>query len=251
MGVIKNLIFRWKKAVAPVVKYLTLSTTSTLTDWTITQITHTGSTLTWDVTGDITPTSQTANKPTFNLSANTGTVNMNIYDVSPTKLFYAIGKQITAIDVTQAIALTNLILGTNQITVLDLTQNVNLTYLDVGTNPGLSALDITLSPNLNVFYCNSCNLTSLDMTNKTNLQFFDCKANNVPSLDLTNKPSLDRVYVQQNNMSPASTDQIYIDLGAQAKEFGELHIRNNRTAASDSARTALLGRSWLIFTYAT
>jgi len=62
------------------VKSITLSTTSTSSTWSPTSVINGGSTLTWDVTGGFVG-SQTADDPTFNLSTNSGTADMNIYDV--------------------------------------------------------------------------------------------------------------------------------------------------------------------------
>ena len=282
MGVLKKLIFRMKKAVA----YLTLSTTSTSTTWSPQTVTNTGAILTWDVTGDITPTSQNVDDPTFNLSANTGTVNMNVYDVGGLTEFYCNSRNITTLDVRESIALTTLNCGFNSgLTALDVSRNVslinlyvglsNLTLLNLSTNTSLrilycfnnnlTTLDVSTNTELTNLQCFSNNLTALDLSTNTSLgllQCFDnsittlnisantlltsvqCYSNSITTLNISANPLLTTLLCYYNNMSPLVTDQIYIDLDANGQSNGTLHIRNNRTSASDTARATLVSRGW-------
>lgn len=205
------------------VKHLTLSTTSTSATWSPGYILNEGtSLLTWDVSGDITPTSQNVDDPTFNLSANTGTVNMDVYDVVSLTWIQVQTLNVTEIDVSQITQLQYLSCNDNQLTSLNVGINTLLKYL-ICKNNQLSALDVSNSPLLINLYC---------------------YGNNIPSLDLSNNINLKGVQVYENNMMPSATDQIYIDLANGIETNGSLLIRNNRTSASDTARATLVSRGW-------
>lgn len=260
MGVIRKLLFRMKKAVA----YLTLSTTSTSATWSPATITNTGATLTWDVSGDITPTSQNVDDPTFDLSANLGTVNMSVYDVNKLEGIYLDSLSISLIDVTNCQSLVNLVSNFNQLTSLDTSSNISLVNLQLYDNL-ISSLDLSLNTTLvnlqcgnnlltslnvssntllNTIYCISNTITSLNTTNNTSLTNLWCFFNTIPSLDLSTNTLLIDVRCHSNNMSSIATDQIYIDLANGVGINGQLHIRNNRTSASDTARATLISRGW-------
>ena len=132
-----------------IVNYLTLSTTSTSANWSPYPVVNTGITLTWDVAGDITPTSQNVDDPTFNLSANTGTVDMNVYDVGNLTQIWLTALGITNIDVSKATNLEWLILEANNLTTIDVSNNLALTHLTCQSND-LPSIDV--SKNINLFY---------------------------------------------------------------------------------------------------
>ena len=240
MGVIKKLLFRMKKNV---VKHLTLSTTSTSATWSPQTVTNSGSTLTWDVSGDITPTSQNVNDPTFDLSANTGTVDMNVYDVSGLTLLDVQFSDITLIDTSMAIALVNFNCIVNQLTSLDFSNNLNLEILSCDNNI-LTSLNVSNNVLLEQLFCLHNNLTALNISSNIALTSLSCYSNSISSLDLSNNINLIQVDVMINNMSPSATDQIYIDLANGVGINGSLQIRNNRTSASDTARATLVSRGW-------
>ena len=206
------------------IRKITLSTTSTSATWSPSTVTNTGATLTWDVTGDITPTSQNLDTPSFDLSLNSGTVNMVAYDVSGLTIFYCYSNNLTLLDVSQNIALEQLECGINQLTTLNVSNNIALTDL----------------------YCSANQLTSLNVSSNINLRFLACQDNQLPSLDLSHINIIEYLDCFGNNMSPTATDQIYIDLANGTTYEGFLRIRNNRTAASDTARATLVSRGWTI-----
>jgi len=250
MGCIKKLLFRMKKAI-DTISYMTLSTTSTSATWSPQTVTNTGATLTWDVTGDIAPTSQNLDVPTFDLSANTGTVNMNVYDVSNLTIFEYVSGNITAIDVSHATSLSQLNLNANQLTNLDVTKNPHLVSLGFN-NSSITTIDLSNNLLLQDFYPQYCPITSLNLSLNTAL--INVYADNmaIPSLDISNNINITYLSVQANNMIPSATDQIFIDLDANGKSNGTLTIRNNRTSASDAARANLITKGWTITdTYTT
>lgn len=154
MGVIKKLLFRMKKNV---VKHLTLSTTSASATWSPQAISNGGAVLTWDVSGDITPTSQNVNDPTFNLSANTGTVDVDVYDVSELTVFYCYSNLLTFLNVSECKLLNALFSHDNLLTSLNVSTNIELRTL----------------------LCNSNSIPSLDLSNNVNLNYVQCGDNNM------------------------------------------------------------------------
>jgi Leucine-rich repeat (LRR) protein len=261
MGIFKKLIFRTKKAVA---KVLTLSTTSTSATWSPNLVTNSGATLTWDVTGDITPTSQNVDDPTFDLSANTGTVNMDVYDVTNLTSLSLFSNGLTSLNVSDAINLNYLYFTLNQLTSINISTNISLIDFSCNNN-SLTTLDVTNNVNLTRLTCSANLLTSLNVSNNVNLtdlQFhtnqltsinlnlninltrLDCSSNSLSLIDLSANTLLNDVYINGNNMSATATDQIYIDLASGSGVSGYLQIRNNRTSASDTARATLVSRGW-------
>ena len=240
MGVIRKLLFRMKKSVA----HLTLSTTSTSATWSPLTITNTGATLTWDISGDIAPTSQNVDDPTFDLSANTGTVNMDVYDVSGLTFVYISG-DLSAINIDEAISLVEFNCNINTISTLNVSNNTLLEVIGIGGN-NLSSLNVDNNLLLIQLICQYNSLPSLNTSNNTDLQLLYCDNNNISSLDLSTNTLLNSVQVQGNNMLPSVTDQIYIDLANGNGVNGDLKIRNNRTSASDTARATLVSRGWTI-----
>ncbi len=227
MGVLKKLIFRMKRNV---VKYMTLSTTSVSATWSPASITNTGVTLTWDVTGDIAPTSQNVDDPTFDLSANTGTVNMNVYDVIGLTNFQIFTFNLTALDISGAINLITFQCTQNSITTLDVSKNIALQSLQCARN----------------------SITTLDVSLNTSLVTLQCFINNITTLNISLNTSLRELGCYGNNQTATVTDQIFIDLDTNGVINGTLNIRNNRTAASDTARANLITKGWTITdTYTT
>jgi hypothetical protein len=248
------------------VQYIFLSTTSTSATWSPNEIINGGTILTWDVTGNITPTSQNVNDPTFNLSANTGTVNMDIYDAdgvtgimlrlleitsintsgASNLLYFDVrGNQLTSIDVSNNINITALVCSDNQLTSLNLSSNTSITNLDIYNNQ-LTSLDVSLMPSLTtlIFYNNQ--LTNIDISNNSLLNRIDAYNNLIPNIDISNNPLLSIVWIQGNNQSPSATDNIIVTLAGFSVSGGYLKIRNNRTSASDTARATLISRGWTV-----
>ena len=225
MGVLKKLIFRMKKAVA----YLTLSTTSVSATWSPQTVTNTGATLTWDVSGDIAPTSQNVDDPTFDLSANTGTVNMNVYDVGGLTQLYIYSLNISNLNITEATALTSLYCYSN-----------SLTALNVSTNTTLIAL-----------YCNSNSLTALDVSTNTALTRLYCYSNSLTTLNVSTNTALTDLQCQLNSFSDTVTNSILASLVAHNKSNGTLHYRNNETGQGITDRETLVTRGWTIINYTT
>lgn len=245
MGKIRKYIFRSRK----VVRNMTLSTTSTSAIWSPTNIVNTG-TLTWDVTGDITPTSQYINDPTFDLSANTGVVNMNIYDVGSLTQCEMVSANITTLDVTKAINLQRLNIADSQISSLNVTNNINLIVLALGLN-NITTIDLSNNTLLTDLYTQYNPITSLNLSTNTLLTSIYSDNMNIATLDLSNNINLTTVQIQNNNLSDTVTNSILASLVSHNKSNGILRYRNNETGQGITDRAILVTRGWTITNYAT
>ena len=114
--------------------------------------------------------------------------------------------QFTSLDVSNNLALTNLICSYNNLTSIDLSQNTvltefvcdenNLTSLDVSQNTALiylecfesqlTSLDLSQNTALIFLGLQDNQLTSLDVSNNLALTFLDCSGNQLTNLDLRN-----------------------------------------------------------------
>ena len=227
MGVIKKILFRWKKAI-DVGSIMRLSTTSTSATWTPSNIVNNGSTLTWVATGGVTETI-VADEPIFNLSTNTGTVDFEVYDVSNLINFTHVQQQLSSLDVTECLALETL----------------------APFSLGLLSLDVTNNTSLLTFLCNGNNLTSINTNNNTLLTIFDCDNNTLTSIDISNNTLLTRLRCYNNNFSSTVTNSILASLVSHGLSNGELRYRNNETGQGITDRATLISRGWTITNYPT
>lgn len=213
------------------VPLITLSTISTSATWSPYTLVNNGPTLTWEVSGDVTPFTEVIDYPTFDLSLNTGTVNMYIYDLSQVSDFVMFNNQ--------------------EITYVDLQYLTTATYISVDSNL-LTTVDISNNIAVENFGCNYNMLDTLDVSLNINLTHLQLNGNNVQVLSITNNPLLTFLSCHNNNMSSSIVDQIFIDLDTFGLSGGYLSIRNNRTTLSDSARANLITKGWTISdTYTT
>jgi hypothetical protein len=190
---------------------------------------NTGSTLTWDVTGDITPTSQNVNDPTFDLTANIGTVAMNIYDISlVTLLDFGNSSGITLLNSSNLDSLLTLRAIDSYLTNLDLTNNTLLQGLFITNN----------------------SLTTLSLTTQTSLSALDCENNNLVSLDVSST-NIKILRCEGNSFTSTVTNKILTDLVAIGRTNGTLSYRNNETGQGVTDRATLISRGWSITNYTT
>ena len=208
--------------------FFTFSTTSVISNWSPSTVVNGGSTLTWDATGDIAPTSQNVNDPTFDLTANTGTVNMNVYDISLVTFLDFRNLDFTLLDSSNLVSLQSLNVINSFLTDLDFTNNTLLQQLFI-TNNSLTSLSLTTQTSLIILDCEDNNLASLDISS-TNIKILRCEGNSFSST-VTNKILTDLVDIGQNN--------------------GTLSYRNNETGQGVTDRATLISRGWTITNYAT
>lgn len=246
--------------------HMQIITNSTSSTWSPQTVVNLGSTLSWEFSGGITLAPITNNDPTVNLSTNIGNVIMDVYLVDEVTVFVCNNNYISEIILTELTDINTLDLSFNLLNSIDVSDNTSLFSLNLNTNflssinvdsnillntlairaNLLSALDVSTLIDLESLQLNNNNITSLDIDSNTVLKFLEIHNNSIPSVDLSNNPLLQMVRVEGNNMVPAATDNIYIQLANHAINNGYLSTRDNRTTASNSARTALHHRGWTI-----
>ncbi len=96
--------------------------------------------------------------------------------------------------------LQNLTCFDNQLTSLNVTANLHLTDL-LCFNNQLTSLDVSNNSNLNNLRCEDNLLTSLNVSQNTALQTLRCQNNQITSLDLSLNTSLYRIWCENNQLT--------------------------------------------------
>ena len=126
---------------------------------------------------------------------------------------------ITAIDLSNATAITELDLHQNNLIALDLSKLAALDKLTIGVND-FETIDLSANTELTSFdaTCSADgNLTSLDLSKNTKLSTLKANNNKIQTIDLSKNLSLKTVYLLGNgltavNFGENTTDKIYISL---------------------------------------
>jgi len=126
-----------------------------------------------------------------NLSSLNVTQNINLTEL------HCNDNHITSLDVSQNIGLTYLNLMHNQVSVLNISQNTALTYLDC-FNTNLSNLDVTLNTALISLICSNNNLTNLDLTQNILLEGLSFRNNQISNIDLNQNTNLISLRCENN-----------------------------------------------------
>ena len=140
--------------------------------------------------------------------------------------------QLTELDLSANVWLTELNCGSNQLTELNVGSNTALENLYVYNN-NLSGLDVSNNQNLVYFYCTYNRLTSLTLGIHENLHMIDASYNRLTSLDLSGSSGLNYLHVSHNLFTG-------IRLHPTAPYEG-IDLRMNRIPST----SAILGRSGL------
>lgn len=191
--------YRYSNDAAPVTSII-LTTQSTSAAWTPTAVTNSGDLLQYEVTGGVTA-SYLANKPTIDLSGNTGTATITISSTNWALVtaFRLNACEIITADFTIAVGLTNIWLNiTPQLTsVIGFKNLINLTGdCRMFSNPNLihnlDLRDLTSLTNCGNFYSNK--LTSVNVTGRSNILNLGVSSNQLTSIiglaDLVNMTAL-------------------------------------------------------------
>ena len=107
--------------------------------------------------------------------------------------------------------LTTLNCSSNQLTALDVSQNIALTSLDLSKNQ-LSSLDVSQNIALTSLNCSSNLLTSLDLTKNTELNTLNCYENKLTTLDLSANTKLSIIYCYSNQIKTEAMDALIASL---------------------------------------
>ena len=113
-------------------------------------------------------------------------------------------------------------------------------------NLSLTILDVSMNTELIVLNCKNNTISALDVSMNTALEQLYCNNNTISALDVSMNTELTELWCFGNNQAPSITDQVFIDLDTNGVLNGYLDIRNNRTSASDTARSNLITKGWTI-----
>jgi len=115
----------------------------------------------------------------------------------------------------------------NGMTALDITGSPNLEYLDCRSNK-IDILDLSNQPNISTLNCEFNNISKLDLSNKTSLSYIRCGANPIKILDLTasNKLNYVEFYFFPFDSSNSKLEAILLKNG-KTDAFVNFYIENN------------------------
>jgi Leucine-rich repeat (LRR) protein len=122
------------------------------------------------------------------------------------ELLYCDNNQLTSLDLSQNIVLTNLYCYNNQLTSLDISQNLALRRLSCHINQ-LTSLDVTQNTALQQIICYLNQLTTLDVSQNTVLTDLRCSYNQLTSLDCSQNTALEQLYCFANQLTSLDVTQ--------------------------------------------
>ncbi len=141
--------------------------------------------------------------------------------------------ELTALDVSKNILLTNLLCISNQLTSLDISENAQLTRLSCGDNQ-LTSLDISKNTQLISLGCFENQLTSLDVGKNAQLTSLICYSNQLTSLDVSKNTQLTSLFCydnQLNNLDVSMNTQL-VTLLCDKNQLTNLDVSKNTQLTS-------------------
>ncbi|RKV88043.1 MAG: T9SS C-terminal target domain-containing protein [Bacteroidetes bacterium] len=216
------------------------------TDWLSSKITYRAANDTVTAYGDITGFSCKENGA--NITALDPSHNIGLTEL------YCNKDSIRTLDVSQNALLEYLDCSENRLSGLDVTQNTQLTNLYCFFNQ-LTALDVTKNTALTELSCSSNQLSSLDISKNTELLILNCKDNKLTSLDISKNTKLKMLYCSGNNFSTQALDDIYCALpDKKGKENGVIHpVKNssdpNHATILATNKTNATAKNWKVRYY--
>tara|TARA_R110000868_G_scaffold74337_2_gene214896 strand:- start:12551 stop:13585 length:1035 start_codon:yes stop_codon:yes gene_type:complete len=180
-----------------------ITTNSTSASYQQTQVI--GQTMTWYVTGDITPipAPQVGVNPVFNLSANTGVVRI-IATTSNllTRVSRIFIKDTLAVDITECPAMDRFEVESGFLTTIDVSKNPVIKRLKVSRN-SIASIDLSNTTSLEVLEVDYNQLTSSFLINLpllVNLTSLACNSNSIGNIDIGVVPTLTNANISSNGM---------------------------------------------------
>lgn len=132
--------------------------------------------------------------------------SMGIADLTGIEYFTSIyrldcrNNQLTQIDVSANVAITDFSCQNNQLTTLDVSSNTALEYLYCPDNL-LTVIDVSANTALIELGCYNNPLVSINVTGLTNLEYLDFSNCQVGSIDLSTNSSLSTLYAYENQLT--------------------------------------------------
>ncbi len=187
--------------------------------------------------------------------SNLGTLNISNNEFStiditglPVYFFYAENNQLTELDVSQNLNLSDLALGNNQLTELNISKNQNLSTLEVENNQ-LTNLDLFNCPDIIILNVSFNPITDLNINNSTYLMYLYLER--VPLKTLNNQPLCDlsfAIYPQLMGLSVAYTpfeslnlsyNPILVDVDISGSSIAQLNMLDGIIGHLNATRSKL------------
>jgi len=149
------------------------------------------STITITTTGDI--------QLTYLTVFNRNLTKLNVSQAVYLDTLYCYLNQLDTLDVSKNTALTYLSCYSNQLDTLDVSKNTALTYLSCYSNQ-LEALDVSKNTDLTELRCYSNQLEALDLSKNTALTYLSCYSNQLEALDLSKNTALTYLSCYSNQL---------------------------------------------------
>ncbi|MEQ8303498.1 MAG: T9SS type A sorting domain-containing protein [Cyclobacteriaceae bacterium] len=142
----------------------------------------------------------------------------------------ALGNNLTSVDVSALIALTNLGLSNNNITSLDISHNTSLKLLFLENND-LTSLDLSSNDELLNLQINGNQLTSLDLSNNSLLQQVSAYNNDITTVNLTGLTKVTNLNLTNNQLTSIDlSDMVKLDnLTLVGNELSSIDLTSNGT----------------------
>lgn len=196
--------------IGDVSEQVTFTTTSILASWSPPTITNTGDVFNWVANGGgITEQEFDVNDPTFDFSANTGTVTITVTSTDSFVGFTSLG--LNSLDITSA----------------SISNATSLIHLDLYESL----------------------FTSISLTTNVNLEDIWIQQSALTSFDVSDNDLATYVAVDNNSLNDTNLDGIINDLDANGESNGTLSILNNTGSLTSSAQPSyddLITKGWTI-----
>ena len=263
--------------------YVEILTTSTSSTWRPQSSAKTGSLLNWEVSGDASG-SYIGNRPTIDLSGNTGTAiikitsadqlsgwfRLYVYNLDVVSSNFQNVTDMITLYVYQNQNMTDInLVGMDSLEIIFCYQNTSLTSIDFSNCPNIGNINLTSSSNISTLILgesdfssnfkriemNACNVSDIDLQYATELERLRANDNNLNSLDISNNTKLkSQIWYNDNGLSASDTEDIILNLDANGEINGNLDYSGNdtpnatKTTTNDvlNAYNSLISKGWII-----
>ncbi len=149
--------------------------------------------------------------------------------------FFCENNQISSVNISNNIELTNIDISHNLLEELDVTKNTKILYLYCDVNK-LTSLNVSNNTELIGLSCYGNELEELDVTKNTKLKSLDCRDNSLTSLDVTKNLKLERLDCFWN-------DLVSLDV-TNNTELTSLECAGNTFSSLDVSKNTKLQSLW-------
>ena len=161
------------------------------------------------------------------------------------------GANITALDPSNNVGITELYCNRDSIRTLDVSQNTLLKVLDC-SNSRLSSLDVSNNTQLTKLSCFSNKLSTLDISACTQLTELDCSSNNLSNIDISKNTKLKTLTCHGNQFNTSALDDIYCALpDMKGKDNGVIRpiydsLSSNHAAVLATNKANATAKNWKV-----